>query len=121
VIVVEHSGEAQTDWFQPNTYSVWVYEHDENKQPILLVAYEWERVSLRAIRLVGAWLSEDWRDENDVWEDCPDFNTVSGGIEASAFAALIEQGKVKRIGAIPPVGAFSKPPSWLESTSLLAG
>jgi hypothetical protein len=107
----EASATADADRGQSGIYSVWAYEHDRERQPILVVTYEWERAGLKGVRIVGAWLSESWLDENDRWEDIPEFNTLSCGAETSAFAELIEQGAVRRIGSVPPLGSFAQPSS----------
>ena len=94
-------------WFQANTYSVWAFERDNN-EPILVVAYEWERAGLRAIRADCAWLHQD---ESKPWESYPEFDQISDGVDAAVFASLIAAGRLHRIGQLPPIGRYAHPPS----------
>lgn len=102
----------RSDWLQPGAYSVWAYERDGENEPILFVAYEWETAGLRAVRVDCVWLHED-EPEHD-WEKFPEFEQISGGVEAASFARLVEQGKVHRIGILPAIGRYAESPSWLK-------
>jgi hypothetical protein len=100
------------DWLEPGKYSVWAYlREDEQDEPILFAAYEWEDAGLRAIRVDCVWLHEE--EEEKRWEEHPEFNQISGGVEAAVFAGMVRSGKVIRIGAMPPLGRYAEPPSFL--------
>jgi len=105
---------CRPEWFTPGSYSVWVFVRDGSREPILVVAYEWTAAGLCAVRSECVWLSEE-DDPNIRWEDYPEFEQISGGVEAASFASLIEQGKVIRVGVMPPIGRWAEPPSWLRS------
>jgi hypothetical protein len=116
---MDDSGSRQSEpaeWFQPGSYSLWVFERGDDKEPILLAAYEWEKAGLRAVRAECVWLHEE-EDQGVDWEDYPEFNEISGGVEAAVFASLIEEGKLHRIGVLPTIGRYAEPPSSLRSTS----
>jgi hypothetical protein len=98
---------------QPNGYSVWVYDRGADDEPILFVAYEWEEAGLRAVRVDCVWLHED-ETGRVAWEDHPEFNNISGGVEAAVFARMITSKKVRRIGPMPPIGRYAQPPTWLS-------
>lgn len=102
-----------TDWFQPNTYSLWAYDRGSDQEPILFVVYEWERAGLRGVRVESVWLHEDL-DRSVSWEDYPEFNEISGDPESVVFALLIETRKIHRIGKMPQIGRYSASPSWLQ-------
>ena len=100
---------AELEWFEPGAYSMWSYQReDQNAEPILLAAYEWEVAGLRGIRVDSVWLHEDERDIP--WEKFPEFDQISGGLDAALFAQLIESNRVIRIGRLPAVGRFATPP-----------
>lgn len=101
----------EQDWLQPGRYSVWAFERDEGAEPILLIAYEWARAGLRGVRVDCVWLHED---ETEDWEKFPEFNEISGGVEAGVFAGLVERGKVHRIGIMPRIGRYAEPPPFLS-------
>jgi len=97
-------------WHQPNSYAVWAYDRGDKQEPIFLVAYEWERGNLRGVRVESVWLYED---EGLRWEEFPEFEQISKDPECVAFARLIEEGKVYRVGSMPQIGRYAEPPSWL--------
>lgn len=110
---VEPTGPSQADWFQPNTYSVWVYDRGSDEPPIFFVAYEWERGCLRGVRVESVWLNQE-EDPTRRWEDYPEWEKITGGPEAVRFARLVEEGKVHRVGAMPKIEQYTEPPPWLN-------
>jgi hypothetical protein len=109
----ELSQPESAEWLQPGSYSLWVFERDDEKEPILLAAYEWEKAGLRAVRAECVWLHQE-EDRRVQWEDYPEFDEISGGVEAAVFASLVEQGKLHRIGVLPEIGRYVEPPSCLK-------
>jgi hypothetical protein len=100
------------EWFQPNTYSVWVYDRGDNEPPIFFVAYEWERGPLRGVRVESVWLNQE-EDPSRHWDSYPEREKITGDPESVTFARLVEEGKAHRIGSLPSIGWFAEPPSWL--------
>jgi hypothetical protein len=101
------------DWLQPGTYSVWAFERDrQGAEPILFVAYEWETAGLRGVRVDCVWIHEE--ESGKDWEEFPERNEISEGVEAAVFAGLVERGKVHRLGTMPPIGRYAEPPSFLS-------
>jgi hypothetical protein len=103
---------AGVDSFQPGRYSVWAYfRESDGDEPLLFTAYEWETAGLRGIRVDCTWLFEE--ESLQEWEQHPEFETISGGMEAAQFARLVETERVHRIGIMPPIGRYAEPPTWL--------
>lgn len=101
------------DWFQPNTYSLWVYDRGDKDPPIFLVVYEWERAGFRGVLAAGVcagvWLNIEENFTGD-WYDHPAYQEAGGDPEDIRFARLVEEGKVHRIGSLPSIGWFPEPP-----------
>jgi hypothetical protein len=112
VMGVDPAISGGAEWFQPNTYSIWVYDRDDNQEPIFFVAYEWERGGLRGGRIESVWLSKE-EDPHRRWEEYPESEKITGDPESVTFARLAEEGKAHRIGVMPPIGRYAEKPSWL--------
>jgi hypothetical protein len=112
VMGVDPGTSTGAEWFQSNTYSVWAYDRGDKEPPIFFVAYEWERGSLRGVRVESVWLNQE-EDPHHHWEDYPEFEKITGDPESVTFARLVEEGKAHRIGAMPPIGRYAEEPSWL--------
>src|ERR1700735_5364083 len=93
----ESGRESQfTSW----RYVVWAYERGDESPPILVVCFEWHIGEMHAMRSLGVWLSEE-EDNTTEWDQYPEYNLLSLGVEPATLALLIEQGKLQRVGELP--------------------
>jgi hypothetical protein len=78
--------------------------------PLLVLGWEWAAGNLRGVRSCGIWLHED---DTSLIDD-PEFKKIWGDIDNQDFlAGLIANGRLRRIGSMPPVGRYAEPPAWL--------
>ena len=110
---VEPGTSTEAEWFQPNAYSVWVYDRGDKDPPIFFVAYEWERAGLRGVRVESVWLNQE-EDPSVHWDNYPECEKITGDPESVTFARLVSEGKAHRIGSMPPIGQYVTEPSWLN-------
>jgi hypothetical protein len=96
------------EWFHPETYSAWVYEPGENREPIMVVVYEWEAGGLRCVRVQDIWVHEE--ETGQQWHDHPEFENMQRGLDPFSFASLVEAGKLHRIGPMPAIASYTDPP-----------
>lgn len=115
--------DLEEDWFQPNTYSVWVYSPrlaDETdaellQTPLFLVLFEWEIAGLRGVALSGAWgdlpdLAKPQNEWHVEYASLLQELCVPEQMTSLQLAELIALGQLQRLGEMPKWGEFKEPP-----------